>query len=146
VVTRRRTAVATTIAVVSLALTGCAVPAQPAQQDYTGTWVLQGEDGDHTAEFVVSADRTYTASNIPIDLACRTRDEATSPPGCADGRGPTSFSGRWTVAEGDSAGVRFYYSDRFVRQGYSTGDGLGFFVGTLDAPRPDYLFVRSSSN
>ena len=94
----------------------------------------------------MSADRTYTARNIPIDLACRTRDEATSPPGCADGAGPTSFSGRWTVADGDSPGVRFSCSDRFVRQGYATSDGLGFFVGTLDAPRPDSLFVRASSD
>jgi len=135
--------IATLIAVLAVALAGCAVPAQP--QNYTGTWRLQGEDGDRAAEFSVSADRTYTARNIPVDLACRTGNAATIPPGCADGQYPVSFSGHWKVAEGNSPGIRFYYADRFVRQGYESSGGLGFFVRTLDAPRPDYLFVRASS-
>jgi hypothetical protein len=137
--------IATLIAVLSVVLTGCAVPAQPEPQDYSGTWRLQGEDGDRAAEFTVSADRTYTARNFPVDLACRSGNAATSPPGCADGRYPTSFSGHWKPAEGSSPGVRLYYADRFVRQGYASNGGLGFFVRTLDAPRPDYLFVRASS-
>lgn len=145
VVTRGRVGVATLIALLSVALTGCVVPAQPEPQDYTGTWRLQGESGDRAAEFTVSADRTYTARNIPINLACRTGNAATSPPGCADGGYPTNFSGHWKVAEGSSPGIRFYYADRFVRQGYVDSGGLAFYVGTLDAPRPDYLFVRASS-
>jgi len=143
VVSRRRSGIATLVAALSVALAGCAVPAQP--QDYTGTWRLEGEDGDRAAEFTVSEDRTYTARNIPVDLACRTRDAATSPPGCADGQEPTSFSGQWETAEGNSRGIRFYFADRFVRQGYVDSGGLGFYVDTLDAPRPDYLFVRTSS-
>jgi hypothetical protein len=141
----QRVGVATLIAVLSLALTGCAVPAERAPADYTGTWRLQGESGERAAEFTVSADRTYTARNIPVDLACRTRNTATSPPGCADGRYPTSFSGHWKVAAGSSPGIRLSYADRFVRQGYVSSGGLGFYVRTLEAPRPDYLFVRASS-
>lgn len=146
VVTRHLAGVATSIAVLAMLLTGCAVTAQPEPQDYAGTWVLEGADGDGAAEFTVSADRTYTARNIPIDLACRTRNAATSPPGCAGGGDSASFSGRWKVADGASTGIRFYFDDRFVRQGYSTNGGLGFYVGSLDVPRPDYLFVRSSSD
>jgi hypothetical protein len=138
-------ATATLITVLSVVLTGCAVPAEPAPQDYTGTWRLQGETGDRAAEFTVSADRKYTARNIPGDLACRTGNAATSPPGCAGGRYPTSFSGHWKVAAGSSPGIRLYYADRFVRQGYVSSGGLGFYVRTLEAPRPDYLFVRASS-
>ena len=108
--------------------------------------MLEGADGDRAAEFTVSADRTYAARNIPIDLACRTGNGATSPPGCANGEDSASFSGRWKVADGDSTGIRFSFDDHFVRQGYPTNGALGFYSGSLDVPRPDYLFVRSSSD
>lgn len=144
-VTRHSAVIATSIGVLTLLLTGCTVTAQPEPEDYTGTWVLEGADGDRATEFTVSADRTYTARNIPIDLACRTGTAATSPPGCADGDS-ASFSGRWKVADGDSTGIRFYFDDHFVRQGYPTSGALGFYSGSLDVPRPDYLFVRSSSD
>ncbi len=144
-VTRHSTGIATSIAVLTLLLTGCTVMAQPEPEDYTGTWVLEGADGDGATEFTVSADRTYTARNIPIDLACRTGNAATSPPGCANGEDSASFSGRWKVADGASTGIRFYFDDHFVRQGYPTNGLLGFYSGSLDVPRPDYLFVRSSS-
>ncbi|PYY39060.1 hypothetical protein [Curtobacterium sp. MCPF17_046] len=134
--------IATLIAMLSVVMSGCAVPGQPGPQDYTGTWRLQGEDG-RAAEFVLSADRTFTARNIPIDLACRTGDVAASPPGCADDEYSTSFTGHWKTAEGSSPGIRLYHAGKFVRQGYPSSGGLGFFVQTLDVPRPDYLFVRA---
>lgn len=145
-VTRHSVGIATSIAVLTLLMTGCAVTAQPEPEDYTGTWVLEGADGDRAAEFTVLADRLYTACNIPIDLACRTGNAATSPPDCANGGDSASFSGRWKVAEGDSTGIRFSFDDHFVRQGYPINGGLGFYSGSLDVPRPDYLFVRSSSD
>lgn len=145
-VTRHSAGIATLIAVLTLLLTGCTVMAQPEPEDYTGTWVLEGAEGDRATELTVSANRTYTARNIPIDLACRTGNAATSPPGCANGEDSASFSGRWTVADGDSPGIRFYFDNHFVRQGYATNGALGFYSGSLDVPRPDYLFVRSSSD
>ncbi|WP_158407771.1 hypothetical protein [Curtobacterium sp. MR_MD2014] len=145
VVAKHPAGIATSIAVLTLLMTGCAVTAQPEPEDYTGTWVLEGADGDRATEFTVSADRTYTARNIPIDLACRTGNAATGPPGCANGEDSASFSGRWKVADGDSPGIRFYFDGQLVRQGYATNGALGFYSGSLDVPRPDYLFVRSSS-
>ncbi len=140
------TGVATAVGVLTLLVTGCAVGAQPEQQDYVGTWVLDGASGDGAPAFVVSADRTYTARDIPTDLACRTGNAATSPPGCADGGDPTSFSGRCEAAVGDSPGIRFSFDGHFVPQGYASDEGLDFFVGSLDVPCPDYRFVRSSSD
>ncbi|GAA3331210.1 hypothetical protein GCM10017712_07510 [Curtobacterium citreum] len=140
------TGVATAVGVLTLLVTGCAVGAQPEQQDYVGTWVLDGASGDGAPAFVVSADRTYTARDIPTDLACRTGNAATSPPGCADGGDPTSFSGRCEAADGDSPGIRFSFDGHFVRQGYASDGGLDFYVGSLDVPRPDYRFVRLPSD
>jgi hypothetical protein len=102
VLRRHLAGVAKPIAVLTLLLFVCAVTAQPEPQDYTGTWVFKGTDGHRVAEFTVSADRTFTARNIPIDLAGRTGNAATSPPGCASGGDSASFSGRWKLADGDS--------------------------------------------
>ena len=137
-----RTGLAALVTALCLVLTSCAGSMASGPPDYTGTWQLAGQDGTEPAQFVVSVDGTYTARGIPDALACRTRNADTSPPGCSEGRSSSDFSGQWTLADGSAPGIRFRFADRFVRQGYPTDAGLAFFTGSLDVPRPDFVFVR----
>jgi hypothetical protein len=146
-VTARRTGIAGLIAAIALTLTltGCTVPAAPGPQDYIGTWRLRSESGDSVARFQIAADHTYTAHAIPASIACGTEVYAGSPPGCEDGRAAVDFPGNWRLSEEDPRELRLYSADLLVRKGHRDGDELGFFVGTLEAPRPDYVFTRDSS-
>jgi hypothetical protein len=145
VVTGRRAGITGLLAAMTVALTGCTVPAQPVPQDYVGTWRLQTENGDAAARFEVAADHTYTAHAIPAPIACGTEVYSGSPPGCADGRSAVDFSGKWKLSDDEPRELRLYYADLLVRKGYRDRGQLGFYIKTLDAPRPDYVFVRTTS-
>lgn len=145
VVTRRRAGITGILAAMTVALTGCTVPAQPGPQDYVGTWRLQPASGDAAARFEVADDDTYTAHDIPASIACGTEVYSGSPPGCADHRDAVDFAGKWRLSEDDSKELRFSFADLLVRKGYRDGDELGFSTRTLDAPRPDHVFTRDPS-
>ncbi|WP_146234057.1 hypothetical protein [Curtobacterium sp. MCPF17_046] len=55
------------------------------------------------------------------------------------------FSGNWRLSADDPRELRLYSADLLVRKAYLDRDELGFFVRTLEAPRPDYVFTRDSS-
>lgn len=141
----RRAGITGLLTAMTVALTGCSAPAHLGPQDYVGTWRLQTESGAAAARFEVAADNTYTAHGIPASIACGTEVYSGSPPGCADGRAAVDFSGKWRLSDDDSEELRLYFADLLVRKGYRDGDELGFYVRTLDAPRPDYVFTRDPS-
>jgi hypothetical protein len=128
-----------------VSLTGCTVESQPAPEDYVGSWQLQAENGESPARVTLGEDHTYTAEDLPRALACRLQIAAGSPPGCRDGSPSVSFSGTWRLADGNPRELWLEYNDFLVRRAVRDGDHLGFFVRSVEAPRPDYVFQRTSS-
>ncbi|WIB25187.1 MULTISPECIES: hypothetical protein [unclassified Curtobacterium] len=71
--TGRRAGITGLLAAMTVALTGCTLPAKPGPQDYVGTWRLQTASGAAAARFEVADDHTYTAHDIPASIACGTK-------------------------------------------------------------------------
>jgi hypothetical protein len=141
----RRATIFGLVAAASMSLAGCAVPHHAGLPDVRGTWRLQTESGEGAAQISIDADHTSTAHAIPAPIACGTEVYSGSPPGCADGRDAVDFSGKWKLSDDEPRELRLYYADFLVRKGYRDGSELGFSVRTLEAPRPDYVFVRATS-
>jgi hypothetical protein len=146
IVIGRRTAAAGLSSALILSLTGCSLPTQPHLAEPVGSWHLQTENGGSPARLTIAADHTYTAHDLPPALACRLRIAAGSPPGCRDGSSSVSFSGKWRLADGNPRELWLEYDDFLVRRAVRYGDGLGFSVRSVENPRPDYVFLRTSSS
>lgn len=138
-------------------LTACSWPvdrtggdaADPRDQ-YVGTWLSSSEYADST--LTLRADGSFEVLDFPRGLACGSPSAAAREPEYCRAGGNVSTTGTWTSYRDGPTKVWLRADDRTLAVGFKDLDSffghdfsLGFYLGSIDQPEPDYRYGRVAS-
>jgi hypothetical protein len=142
------------IVMCSVSLAGCASgSSDPStdggdlRDDYVGTWTRSADGG--LSSLVLSPNGTFEAHNFPAALVCGRSTGGREIDACRSNPGTVSAGGTWWIPDEeqgtvwlDSDGISFSTAYRNFDSFFGKSFSLGFYVGSIDKPKPDYLLTR----
>jgi hypothetical protein len=142
------------IVVCSMLLAGCASGSSDSSTDggelrdeYVGTWTRSTDGG--LSSLVLSPNGTFEAHDFPAVLVCGRSTGGREIDACRSNPDTVSASGTWSIPDEeqgtvwfDSDGLSFSTAYRNFDSFFGKSFSLGFYVGSIDKPKPDYLFTR----
>lgn len=147
----RRLTVVVTLLIGSVLLAACAPSIQrpdDVRKEFVGTWMRS----THLSKsvLVLDDDGSFVAQHLPAALGgVPPGDHGRQLEACDANFSTVSVEGTWSIPEGnidviwlDSGGSTFGVGYKHFTSFFGSAFSIGFFVGTIDKPTPDYIFER----
>jgi hypothetical protein len=117
------------------------------RDQYIGTWTRSTDGG--LSSLVLSPNGTFEAHNFPAALVCGRSTGGREIDACRSNPSTVSAGGTWSIPDEeqgtvwlDSDGLSFSTAYRNFDSFFGKSFSLGFYVGSIDKPKPDYLFAK----
>lgn len=118
------------------------------RDQYIGTWTRSADGG--SSSLVLSPNETFEAHDFPAVLVCGQSTGGREIDACRSNPDTVSAAGTWSIPDEeqgtvwlDSDGLSFSTAYRNPDSFFGKSFSLGFYTGSIDKPKPDYLFAKT---